>query len=381
MLHVIVTAAHANEGLPTYPRGHGRGLAGALATSSSTGMPAASRGRDTYVTSTCATARSRRTTTRPNWTWRRAIAWRCWASRAPGCMRAMRRVAAWMDSGREDAHCDGLEACPRGTCHAGNPPDLPCQFSRLASGKVDKDKGARMLGSRSGYVRRVEDIAGDGAGLAVGADWRVGGAVGARGPSRLGCAAGFDIPPICARRWKPSDTATGISVLYGSDLAAGRRSSALRARAGRGAASVAGGHGPDRAGGRRQGFSLRLAPSAIRRARCRRRRGIAGAFEAQLQQRVLDAPCRQPASAPGVYRAALALRVDRQGQIGSVRLLDSTGSAARDAAIRAALQGLAGGRAVRRSGQGLRGAGVAAREPQAGGLRQRAPACSATERE
>ena len=64
------------------------------------------------------------------------------------------------------------------------------------------------------------------------------------------------------------------------------------------------------------------------------------AFEAQLQQRVLDALCRQPASAPGVYRAALALRVDRQGQIGSVRLLDSTGSAARDAAIRAALQGL-----------------------------------------
>ena len=59
-----------------------------------------------------------------------------------------------------------------------------------------------------------------------------------------------------------------------------------------------------------------------------------------MQQRVLDALCRQPASAPGIYRAALALRVDRQGQIGSVRLLDSTGSAARDAAIRAALQGL-----------------------------------------
>ena len=85
---------------------------------------------------------------------------------------------------------------------------------------------------------------------------------------------------------------------------------------------------------------LRPTPSAQSggavSAQARHRR----AFEAQLQQRVLDALCRQPASAPGIYRAALALRVDRQGQIGSVRLLDSTGSAARDAAIRAALQGL-----------------------------------------
>ena len=157
------------------------------------------------------------------------------------------------------------------------------------------------------------------------------------------------------------DTATGISVLYGSDLSAGRRSSALR-----------GHYAPDAAlrlllegtGLIAQAVGdkafVRPTPSAQSggavSAQARHRR----AFEAQLQQRVLDALCRQPASAPGIYRAALALRVDRQGQIGSVRLLDSTGSAARDAAIRAAFR-LAGGRAVRRSGQGLRGAGVAAR--------------------
>ena len=85
-------------------------------------------------------------------------------------------------------------------------------------------------------------------------------------------------------------------------------------------------------------FVLLAPSSAIRR------RGVgAGAASPASAQR--SSACwtplrRQPASAPGVYRAALALRVDRQGQIGSVRLLDSTAARARDAAIRAALQGL-----------------------------------------
>ena len=96
MLHVIVTTAHANEGLfPTYPQGTAVDL---LAPCDEFFDWHACRiqGRDTYVYVHMlrATARSRRTTTRPNWTWRRAITWRCWASRAPGCMRAMRRVAA-----------------------------------------------------------------------------------------------------------------------------------------------------------------------------------------------------------------------------------------------------------------------------------------------
>ena len=200
-----------------------------------------------------------------------------------------------------------------------------------------------MLGSRSGYVRRVEDIAGNGAGLAVGADWRAGGAVGGTGRRALGCAAGFDIPAQDLRAaLEAFDTATGISVLYGSDLSAGRRSSALRGHYAPDAALrlLLEGTGLIAQAVGDKAFVLRPTPSAQSggavSAQARHRR----AFEAQLQQRVLDALCRQPASAPGIYRAALALRVDRQGQIGSVRLLDSTGSAARDAAIRAALQGL-----------------------------------------
>ena len=199
-----------------------------------------------------------------------------------------------------------------------------------------------MLGSRSGYVRRVEDIAGDGAGLAVGADWRVGGAVGGAGRRALGCAAGV-------RHSRPG-SARGAGSLRHRDghfgavwIGPGRWTPVVGVAwalcAGRGAASVAGGHGPDRAGGRRQGFRAAARAQRHPAARCRRRRGIAGPSRRSCSS-VLDALCRQPASAPGVYRAALALRVDRQGQIGSVRLLDSTGSAARDAAIRAALQGL-----------------------------------------
>ena len=189
---------------------------------------------------------------------------------------------------------------------------------------------------------------------------------------------GFDIPAQDLRAaLEAFDTATGISVLYGSDLSAGRRSSALRGHYAPDAALrlLLEGTGLIAQAVGDKAFVLRPTPSAQSggavSAQARHRR----AFEAQLQQRVLDALCRQPASAPGIYRAALALRVDRQGQIGSVRLLDST-AARRATRDTRGLAGLAGGRAVRRSGQGLRGAGVAAREPQAGGLRQRAPACS-----
>ena len=153
----------------------------------------------------------------------------------------------------------------------------------------------------------------------------------------------FDIPAQDLRvALEAFDTATGISVLYGSDLAPGRQSSALRGRYAPDAALrlLLEGTGLIAQVVGDQAFVLRPAPGAPSggavSAQARHRR----AFEARLQQRVLDALCRQPASAPGVYRAALALRLDRQGQIGSVRLLDSTGSAARDAAIRAALQGL-----------------------------------------
>ena len=186
---------------------------------------------------------------------------------------------------------------------------------------------------------------------------------------------GFDIPAQDLRAaLEAFDTATGISVLYGSDLSAGRRSSALRGHYAPDAALrlLLEGTGLIAQAVGDKAFVLRPTPSAQSggavSAQARHRR----AFEAQLQQRVLDALCRQPASAPGIYRAALALRVDRQGQIGSVRLLDSTGSAARDAAIRAALQGLPVGEPSGDPGKAYVVL-VLPREAQAGGLRQRAP--------
>ena len=173
-----------------------------------------------------------------------------------------------------------------------------------------------MLGSRSGYVRRVEDIAGDGAGLAVGADWRVGGAVGGAAVAPSDARQGFDIPAQDLRAaLEAFDTATGISVLYGSDLAAGRRSSALRGRYAPDAALrlLLEGTGLIAQAVGDKAFVLRPRPApsgGAVSAQARHRR----AFEAQLQQRVLDALCRQPASAPGVYRAALALRSTGKGR-------------------------------------------------------------------
>ena len=199
-----------------------------------------------------------------------------------------------------------------------------------------------MLGSRSGYVRRVEDIAGNGAGLAVGADWRAGGAVGGTGRRALGCAAGFDIPAQDLRAaLEAFDTATGISVLYGSDLSAGRRSSALRGHcAGRGAASVAGGHGPDRAGGRRQGFR-----AAAHAQRAVRRRGVgAGAASPGLRGAVAAARAGRPVPAAG----------QRAGHL--PRGAGAAGRPARSRSVRCACWiPRAARRATRRYARGLQG--------------------------
>ena len=200
-----------------------------------------------------------------------------------------------------------------------------------------------MLGSRSGYVRRVEDIAGNGAGLAVGADWRAGGAVGGTGRRALGCAAGFDIPAQDLRAaLEAFDTATGISVLYGSDLSAGRRSSALRGHYAPDAALrlLLEGTGLIAQAVGDKAFVLRPTPSAQ----------SGGAVSAQARhrrpsRRSCSSACWTPCAGSRPARRASTARRWRCGstgkeQIGSVRLLDSTGSAARDAAIRAALQGL-----------------------------------------
>ncbi|WP_129587689.1 STN domain-containing protein [Herbaspirillum robiniae] len=56
-------------------------------------------------------------------------------------------------------------------------------------------------------------------------------------------------------------------------------------------------------------------------------------FQDLLQAAVRAAFCRNPLIAPGSYRVALSLRVSAAGRVEQARLLDTTGSPARDAGI------------------------------------------------
>ena len=193
---------------------------------------------------------------------------------------------------------------------------------------------------------------------------------------------GSTFPPrICARRWKPRHRdghfgavwigpgrwtpVVGVAWRYAPDAA-------LRLLL-EGTGLIAQAVG-DKA------FVLRPAPSAIRR------RGVgAGAASPGLRAQRCSSACWTPCAGSRPARRASTARRWRCGSTGkgrSVRCACWIPRAARRATRRYARPcRLAGGRAVRRSGQGLRGAGVAAREPQAGGLRQRAPSLPATERE
>lgn len=60
------------------------------------------------------------------------------------------------------------------------------------------------------------------------------------------------------------------------------------------------------------------------------------AYRGRLQARVLQALCAREGLALGTYRLALRMHVDANGRASQVRLLDTTGDRARDAAIVAA---------------------------------------------
>ena len=63
-------------------------------------------------------------------------------------------------------------------------------------------------------------------------------------------------------------------------------------------------------------------------------------YGAALQAAVESALCRSPATKPGAYRLAMQVWVGASGELQRLRLLGSTGLAARDEAIQAALTGL-----------------------------------------
>jgi hypothetical protein len=67
------------------------------------------------------------------------------------------------------------------------------------------------------------------------------------------------------------------------------------------------------------------------------------AYIARVQQSLRDALCASPQTRPGPYRLALQLRLDARGMVERFRLLDTTGQAARDAAIARVLRRMAVG--------------------------------------
>jgi hypothetical protein len=151
----------------------------------------------------------------------------------------------------------------------------------------------------------------------------------------------FDIPAQPLRQaLEQYDTATGISVLYASDLAQGRSSSAVR---GRYAPDVAlrlmiEGTGLAAQAVNDRAFVLRAAVTAVPNVAPQAFRP--SAYDALLQRRVYEALCVNADSAMGNYRIALALHIDTLGRIGEARLLDTTGDPRRDASIVETLQGV-----------------------------------------
>ncbi|GAB2916024.1 TonB-dependent outer membrane receptor VreA [Paraburkholderia jirisanensis] len=63
-------------------------------------------------------------------------------------------------------------------------------------------------------------------------------------------------------------------------------------------------------------------------------------YAAMIQVRLAEALCRSAQTRPGSYRLLLQFHIDARGAVVAPQLLESTGTAARDAAISGALRGL-----------------------------------------
>jgi TonB family protein len=63
-------------------------------------------------------------------------------------------------------------------------------------------------------------------------------------------------------------------------------------------------------------------------------------YSGLVQNRILQALCSGAGTAPGRYSSLLRFRIDVDGSVRDARLLDSSGNAARDAALLAAVQGV-----------------------------------------
>ncbi len=162
--------------------------------------------------------------------------------------------------------------------------------------------------------------------------------IAARGPLIV-----FDLPAQPLRlALEQFDARTSLSVFFPSALAEGRTSSAV--------------HGlftPEQALHRLlEGTGLTVQPAAREAFVLIAAEGAAAApsgsqppgqdeapagprrlYDALVQARVRQALCATPGIALGAFRLALRLRIAASGQVREARLLDTTGDAARDAAI------------------------------------------------
>lgn len=160
--------------------------------------------------------------------------------------------------------------------------------------------------------------------------------------SRLEPAIAFDLPsqPLAAALDRYA-ALSGRSVVFADALVDGRRS-----------APVVGRHtslSALRAMLEGTGLEADVLPGRHAEAFVLKPRAAVPAFEAstqdrrydgRVQSRVLAALCADALTRPGGYRALLRLRVDAAGRVRDPDLLDSTGDRLRDAAVRAALDGL-----------------------------------------
>ncbi len=89
--------------------------------------------------------------------------------------------------------------------------------------------------------------------------------------------------------------------------------------------------------GRISGFILKQADIAAATPRAADPGGLDG-YAGGVQFRLWQALCDEARTTPGAYRSLVRFQIDASGQVQRVRLLSSTGSPGRDAAVRATLQ-------------------------------------------
>ncbi|NUA30690.1 STN domain-containing protein [Cupriavidus basilensis] len=131
------------------------------------------------------------------------------------------------------------------------------------------------------------------------------------------------------------DAQTSLSVFFSSELAAGRTSTAVHGTFSPENAlrKMLEGTGLSVQAAAADAFVLVPAPRYADAAVAQPPASAARQYEGAVQSQVYQALCARPALALGDYRLALYVQLNAAGHVAHVRLLDTTGDKARDAAI------------------------------------------------